>query len=170
LVLSTLHTNSACGAIPRLLDMKAEPFLIASTLNVVIGQRLVRQICPDSSIKYHLNVKEIAVLAKEIDLEKILVVLKKEKIIANNAIWETIDFYRPQESEICPGGYKGRVGIREVLEVSAKIKELIIASASSDEIQKIAEEEGMITMLEDGFIKAAQGLTSIEEVLRVSRE
>lgn len=170
LVLSTLHTNSASGAIPRLLDMKAEPFLIASTLNIVIAQRLVRQICPDSRTKYNLNKKEILALGKEINLEKILSVFKKEKIVASNAVWETIDFHRPQESEICPGGYKGRVGIREVLEVSPKIKELIIASASSDEIQKVAEEEGMITMLEDGFIKASQGLTSIEEVLRVSRE
>ena len=114
--------------------------------------------------------KELEVLGKEVNLEKILATLKKEKIVAPEAVWETIDFYRPRESEACPDGYKSRMGIREVLEVTAKIKELITSSASSDEIQQAAESEGMVTMLEDGFIKAAQGITSIEEVLRVSRE
>ncbi len=170
LVLSTLHTNSAAGAIPRLIDMKAEPFLIASTLAVVVSQRLVRQLCPDSRTKYNLTKKELDVLGKEVNLDKVLATLKKEKIIAPEATWETIDFYRPRESESCPDGYKSRMGIREVLEITARIKELITSSASSDEIQQAAESEGLVTMLEDGFIKAAQGITSIEEVLRVSRE
>ncbi|MBI4119856.1 MAG: type II/IV secretion system protein [Parcubacteria group bacterium] len=170
LVLSTLHTNSAAGAIPRLIDMKAEPFLIASTLAVIVSQRLVRQLCPDSRTKYNLTKKELEVLSHEVNLDKVLATLKKEKIVAPEAGWETIDFYRPRESESCPDGYKSRMGVREVLEVTAKIKELITSSASSDEIQQAAESEGMVTMLEDGFIKAAQGITSIEEVLRVSRE
>ncbi|MBI4119135.1 MAG: Flp pilus assembly complex ATPase component TadA [Parcubacteria group bacterium] len=170
LVLSTLHTNSAAGAVPRLIDMKVEPFLIASTVNVVAAQRLVRSLCPDSRAKYRLTAPEVAALGREINLEKILKVLKQEKTVGPKETWETIDFYRPQETESCPKGYKGRIGIFEVFEVTDKIQELIVKSATSDEIQKIAEEQGMMTMLEDGFIKAAQGITSIEEVLRASRE
>lgn len=170
LVLSTLHTNSAAGAIPRLIDMKVEPFLISSTLSVSIGQRLVRCLSSDSREKYHLTKKEIETLSKEVDLEKITRILRQEKIIGAKDTLETIDFYRPKETESCPKGYKGRIGIFEVMDITPKIKELIVASAPMDEIQKIAEAEGMVTMLEDGFIKAAQGITSIEEVLRASRE
>ncbi len=170
LVLSSLHTSSAAGAMPRLIDMKAEPFLISSILTAVIAQRLVRSLSPDSRTKYRLTKKEIDALASDINLEKVLKILKKEKIVEAKADWETIDFYQPKESEACPTGYKGRIGIYEVLDITPKIKELIVALATSDEIQKIAEEEGMITMLEDGFIKAVQGVTSIEEILRASRE
>lgn len=170
LVLSTLHTNSAAGAMPRLIDMKIEPFLVASTLSVVVAQRLVRQLCPDSRVKYRLTKQEIDSLAGEIDLEKVIKLLKQEKIIGAKETWETIDFYHPAETQSCPKGYKGRVGIYEVLEVTPKIQELIVKSATSDQIQKIAEEDGMITMMQDGFIKAVQGVTSLEEVLRASRE
>ncbi len=170
LVLSSLHTNSAAGAIPRLIDMKAEPFLVSSTLTAIIAQRLVRQLCPDSRTKHSLTKKEIEGLSQEIDLDKILKILKKERIVNSSATWENIDFYQPKESETCPKGYKGRVGIYEVLNISPKIKEMVTASATSDEIQKVAEEEGMVTMLEDGFIKAVQGITSVEEVLRACRE
>ena len=170
LVLSTLHTNSAAGAMPRLIDMKAEPFLIASTITAIVAQRLVRQLCPDSRVKYRLGPKELEALGKEINLEKMLQIFKQEKIVAPEAAWDSIDFYQPQESQSCPLGYKGRVGIYEVLNITPKIKQLIISSATSDDIQKAAQEEGMLIMLEDGFIKAAQGITSIEEVLRASRE
>lgn len=170
LVISTLHTNSAAGAIPRLIDMKVEPFLISSTLTAIVGQRLVRCLSPDSRTKYNLTKKEIEALSKEIDLDKVLKTLKNEKIIEPKDTWESINFYRPKETESSPNGYKGRVGIFEVLDITPKIKELIVASATSDDIQKVAEEEGITTMLEDGFIKAVQGITSIEEVLRASRE
>ncbi|MDP3764654.1 MAG: ATPase, T2SS/T4P/T4SS family [bacterium] len=170
LVVSTLHTNSAAGAIPRLIDMKVEPFLISSTLTAIVGQRLVRCLSGDSRTKYNLTKKEIEALGKEINLDKVLKTLKDEKIIGPKDTWESISFYRPKETENSPNGYKGRVGIFEVLDITPKIKELIVASATSDDIQKVAEEEGMITMLEDGFIKAVQGITSIEEVLRASRE
>ncbi|MDP3800463.1 MAG: GspE/PulE family protein, partial [bacterium] len=170
LVISTLHTNSAAGAIPRLIDMKVEPFLISSTLTAIVGQRLVRCLSPDSRTKYNFTKKEIEALSKEIDLDKVLKTLKNEKIIEAKDTWESISFYRPKETETAPTGYKGRIGIFEVLDITPKIKELIVASATSDDIQKVAEEEGIITMLEDGFIKAVQGITSIEEVLRASRE
>jgi len=170
LVLSTLHTNSAAGAFPRLLDMKAEGFLIASTVNLIIAQRLVRHLC-DNKKKYILKDVEIERLNEEYDMESILNMLKKEKIVGSGATWKDIEFYRPKsQPDICSEGYKGRVGIYEVLEVTESIRELIIKGASSDEIEKQARKEGMITMFEDGFIKAVRGITSIEEILRATRE
>lgn len=169
LVLSTLHTNSAAGALPRLIDMGQEPFLIASTVNVIIGQRLVRRLC-DSREKYTLSKKELATLKKDVDTDHLLEILKKEKIVGPNAQWEDIPFYRPKATEDCPDGYHGRIGIYEVLETSETVKKLIMESTSSDQMEEQAKKEGMLTMLEDGLMKAAQGITSIEEILRVMRE
>jgi len=169
LVLSTLHTNTAAGAIPRLIDMKVEPFLIASTLKIVIAQRLVRRLCPGME-EYKLKPEEINHLKKNYPMDKILNVLKREKVIPKDKTWKDIEFGRPKPSKKCPEGYKGRIGIYEVLEVSEAIKELITKEAPSDLIQKQAEKEGMVTMLEDGFIKAVQKITSLEEVFRVTRE
>jgi type IV pilus assembly protein PilB len=166
LVLSTLHTNTAAGAIPRLIDMKAEPFLISSTVNVILAQRLVRRLCRDKE-KYFLKGAELKNLAKYCDLDRVVKILRGERIIKPKESLEQTSFYRPKASKECPDGYKGRVGIYEVLPVTESIKELIIKTASSDQIQKQAQKEGMRTMVEDGFIKAAQGLTSIEEVLSV---
>ena len=166
LVLSTLHTNSASGAIPRLIDMKAEPFLLSSTLNCILAQRLVRKICSEKE-KYFLKESELENLAKYCNLDKILKILEEEKIVSKKASWKNIPFYRPKKTDECPEGYKGRIGIYEVLPVTETIKEMIVKQATSDEIQAQAQKEGMRTMLEDGFVKAAQGITSIEEVLRV---
>ncbi len=166
LVLSTLHTNSAAGAIPRLIDMKAEPFLISSTLNVIIAQRLVRRLCGEKTA-YKLSKSELNSVSKYCDTAKILAILQEENIVEATATWKDVVFARPKSSQECPEGYKGRIGIYEVLRVSESIKELIIQKATADEIQKQAQSEGMRTMIEDGFIKAAQGITSIEEVLRV---
>jgi type IV pilus assembly protein PilB len=170
LVLSTLHTNSAAGSFPRLIDMGTESFLISSTVNLVIAQRLVRKLCPDIKQKYRLSPGELKSLRDEVDLDRILEILKKEKVIKPKDNWSTIEFYRPGKSKDCPDGYKGRIGIYEVLEVSETIKQLIVKETTADQIQKQARKEGMLTMLEDGFIKAAQGITSIEEILRVSKE
>jgi type IV pilus assembly protein PilB len=165
-VLSTLHTNTAAGAIPRLIDMKVEPFLLSSTLNLIIAQRLVRRLC-EGKEKYYLSEHQLKELSKYCNLEKVLKILKEEKIVPPNAKWQNIPFYRPKPTKECPDGYKGRIGIFEVLSVSETIKNLIVQKATSDEIQKQAEKEGMISMVEDGLIKAVQGITSIEEVLRV---
>ncbi|OGZ35129.1 MAG: hypothetical protein A3A94_00605 [Candidatus Portnoybacteria bacterium RIFCSPLOWO2_01_FULL_43_11] len=170
LVLSTLHTNSAAGSFPRLIDMKVEPFLIASTTNVVMAQRLVRRLCPEIKKKYKLNSAEIKSLKEQFDLDRILQTLKEEKIIDSKSDWPNIDFYRPGKSQECPDGYKGRLGIYEILEVSESIKDLIVKETASDMIEAQAKKQGMLTMLEDGFIKAVQGITSIEEVLRVTKE
>jgi len=166
LVLSTLHTTTAAGAIPRLIDMKAEPFLISSTLNIILAQRLVRKLY-EEKIEYNLTDAELKNIKKYCDLDKILKILKEEKLIKTETDWKDIKFYRPKPFKECPEGYKGRIGIYEVLPITESIKELIIKSATADQIQEQAQKEGMRTMIEDGFIKAVQGITSIEEVLRV---
>ncbi|MFH1036750.1 MAG: GspE/PulE family protein [Patescibacteria group bacterium] len=169
LVLSTLHTNSAAGSIPRLIDMKAEPFLISSTLNCIIAQRLVRKLTEEKE-KYTLKEDDLKNLSKYCDENRILKILKEEKIVKPKAMWKNIEFYRPKPSKDCPSGYKGRVGLYEVLTVTESIKEMITKQETSDRIQEQAQKEGMRIMVEDGFVKAAQGLTSIEEILRVINE
>jgi len=166
LVLSTLHTNNAAGSIPRLIDMKAEPFLISSTLNVILAQRLVRKLCEEKE-KYFLSSAQLKEIKKYCDLKRLLEILKNEKIIEKNQTLAKIPFYRAKKSKESPEGYKGRIGIFEVLPVTESIKELIVKGATSGRIEEQARQEGMITMLEDGFIKAVQGITSVEEVLRV---
>ncbi len=168
LVLSTLHTNSAAGAIPRLLDMGAEPFLMASTLNIVIAQRLVRRLC-SSKDKYVLTKSQTENLRKYVDIERVIDFLEKEKIIKKGE-WEKTLFYKPKESKDCPDGFQDRIGIHEVLKVSESIKSLIMSSATSDDLEKQAKKEGMVTMFEDGVIKSSQGITALEEIMRVTRE
>jgi len=166
MVLSTLHTNTAAGAVPRLIDMKVEPFLISSTLNCILAQRLVRKLCPEKE-KYYLKEAEIKNLTRYCNLNRILEILQEEKLIKPKQPLSKVAFYKPKPSKDSPEGYKGRVGIFEVLPVTETIKDLIVKQATSDHIQSQAQKEGMITMMEDGFVKAAQGVTSIEEILRV---
>ncbi len=169
LVLSTLHTNSAAGAMPRLIDMKIEPFLLVSTIKVVIAQRLVRKLNKNTE-KYLLSKSEITSLARIIDLDRVLHFLKKEKIIEDKDTIETIPFYRPKESVEAEDIYSGRVCINEVLKISETIKELIIKGEADNVINAQAKKEGMMSMMEDGLFKAAQGITTIEEILRVISE
>ena len=169
LVLSTIHTNSAAGAIPRMIDMGIEPFLIVSTVKTVIAQRLVRRLTQLKD-KYILSTAELEALGKLVDLDRMLALLKAEKAVDRDATWATIPFYRPKKSDESEDGYKGRIGIHEVLSVSSAIKELILKNASADVIDKQARSEGMMTMLEDGIFLAVQGLTTTEEVLRVVSE
>ena len=96
--------------------------------------------------------------------------MKEQRVVPKGKTWESLDFFRPKESKDCPDGYKGRIGIYEVMSVTETIKNLIVKGAIPDEIEKQARTEGMLTMIEDGMIKAAQGATSIEEVLRVTSE
>ena len=169
LVLSTLHTNSASGAVPRLIDMKIEPFLLVSTINVIVAQRLVRQLCSVKE-KYSLSKAELASLKKTVDMDRVLGFLKEEKIVSGKDSWETISFYKPKTSPECVDGYSGRAGIHEVLKISTAIRDLIVKGGTDEEIEKQARAEGMMTMIEDGIFKAAQGVTTIEEVLRVVTE
>ena len=168
LVLSTLHTNSASGALPRLIDMKVEPFLIVTTVNIIIAQRLVRKLVGKE--KYFLSKAGIETLQKTVDLTKVLNTLKEEKVVPKDAVWEKIPFYHPKPAEESKDGYKGRVGIYEVLKVTPTIREIIIHGATAHDVEVQARKEGMLTMIEDGIFKAVQGLTTIEEVLRVISE
>jgi len=169
LVLSTLHTNSSSGVIPRMIDMGVEPFLIVSTVKTIIAQRLVRRLTEEKE-KYFLSEGERKELSKVVDLDRVLNFLKKDKIVAPGATWDKIPFYKPKASKEYADGYHGRIGIREVLEVSATIKELILKGSTGDEIEAVAKKEGMMTMIEDGVFLAVQGFTSTEEVLRVVSE
>ena len=169
LVLSTLHTNSAAGAMPRLLDMKVESFLLVSTLNIVIAQRLVRRLATGKE-KYNLDDAELGSLGKLVDLDRVLKLLIDEKIVAPKSTWKDIPFYKPKKTSEAEDGYKSRIGIHEVLKMSPTIKDLIMQGATADKIEDQAKKEGMITMLEDGIFKAVQGETTIEEVLRVVEE
>ena len=149
--------------------MGVEPFLLVSTLKVVVAQRLVRRLTA-SKEKYFLSDTELDALGKVIDLPRMLDFLKKENIVAPDATWKTVPMYRPRKSDESEDGYKGRVGIHEVLKVSGAIKELMLKGAAADEIEKQAKSEGMMTMLEDGIFLAVQGVTTFEEVLRVVSE
>lgn len=170
LVLSTLHTNSAAATLPRLIDMKIEPFLIATTINAIIAQRLVRKLCPDCREKYRLTKDTMDSLKEKFKMDKILDIVVKEKI-SDQKKWESVDFYKPRGCDHCHGeGYKGRIGIYEVLRASEEIRMLISKGANATAIEGEAFKEGMISMVEDGFIKAIKGDTSLEEIVRVTEE
>lgn len=174
LVFSTLHTNSAAGILPRLLDMKIEPFLIASTVHTVIGQRLVRRVAANFDT-YESDAVETAAIqetighllpAKEADREAVSRDLGYKTLPLRNQKAYTL--CRGKDTPESPKGFKGRLGIYEVFGVSEKIQELILQRSSSGAIQKVAIEQGMVTMREDGYLKALAGLTTIKEVDRVA--
>lgn len=168
LVLATVHTNSSAGTVPRLIDMGVEKFLLVSTLRVAVGQRLVRRLGEERE-SYILSSSEKSELSKHADLDRVLDTLKDEGVVKSNATWNSIPFYHPIEKD-GEDGYKGRAGIHEVLQVTPTIKEMVMADETSDAIEEQSRKEGMLTMLEDGIYKAARGLTSVEEVLRVINE
>lgn len=169
LVLSTIHTNSSAGAIPRMIDMGVEPFLLVSTVKTIIAQRLVRRLI-SSKEKYFLSKDELKNLAKLIDLDRMLLQLKNENVIGPDDTWGEVPFYKAKKEGESTEGYAGRIGIHEVLKITTSIKEMIIKGSTQDEIEEQAKKEGMSTMLEDGILKAVQGYTSLEEVLRVVSE
>ena len=167
LVLATVHTNSAAGTVARLIDMGAESFLLVSTLRVAVGQRLVRRLS-DETEGYTLSANERAELGKVADLDRVLATLKDEGVVKSDATWNNVEFRRPKEG--VEDGYQGRMGIHEVLPMSDTLRAAVMAEKTADDIEKMARDEGMLTMLEDGIFKAAQGITSVEEVLRVINE
>lgn len=172
LVLSTLHTNDAVTTLPRLSDMGVPAFLVASTTNLIVAQRLVRKICPNCIQSYKLDKQTIEELKKQLDLENILATLEKKKIIvdAKRGI-ESLLFYRGKGCKQCAdSGYKGRIGIYETLEITEEMSELILKKASPAELNQQAEKQGMLTIVADGFIKAKNGITTIEEIMRVTKE
>ncbi len=170
LVLSTLHTNDAATSLPRLIDMGVPAFLIAFTANLIVAQRLTRKLCPECREKYKLTKGDLEELKKQMDLELVAKKLRDLKILKTNQGLDDVDFYRPKGCSKCNEGYKGRSGIYEALEVTKPIVELIHKRADASELQKEAVRQGMLTVLEHGFIKAIQGTTSLEEILRVTQE
>lgn len=172
LVLSTIHTNSAAATIPRLLDMGAEPFLVASTINVIIAQRLVRKVCGDCKKSYQLDKKQLDGLSGAFDQKVILERIREQpQFVDTVKKWEDIVFYRAEGCAQCGNeGYKGRMGIYEVLEMTEKVEKMVTSKATAEEIEQQARWDGMHTMIEDGMIKAALGYTSIEEILRVTKD
>ena len=156
LVLSTLHTNDAATTLPRLLDMKVESYLISSTVNIAIGQRLIRRICEHCKIAKKISPAEIASLSG----------IMPQKVLATHKV-----FYFGKGCEKCNNtGYQGRIGIHEVLVMDAKVREAILKKVTASEIRRIAVSQGMMPMVLDGFEKAALGITTIEEVLRMLHE
>ena len=157
LVFSTLHTNDASGALPRLIDMGAEPYLLASSITAIVGQRVVRQIHKDCKVGYSPDPKVLA------DMKAVL-----------GSLWPVGrdgQLYKGGGDAECDNsGYFGRIGIFEVLPVSEKISRLILERAASSAIEREAREEGMITLKQDGYLKVLEGLSTIEEVLRVAQE
>lgn len=175
LVLSTLHTNSAAATLPRMLDMGAEPFLIASTVNVIVAQRLVRRLCPECRQAYTLEKKEVESLAKSYDIEEVLEYLHRapesKKFVEGVKTWDGVTLYKAIGCDQCGGeGYRGRNGIYEVLAMDTNIRKLVTQAATTEEIETEARKTGMTTMVEDGFSKIVQGVTSLEEVMRATKE
>lgn len=164
-VFSTLHTNSAAGALPRLIDMGAEPFLLASSINCVAGQRILRKICPHCRGSY-VPPPEVA--------ESIRQVLGKLISSASSGAQKdkkSLVLYKGVGCRECGHtGYLGRTGIFEVLAVSVKIMQLILERSTSSDIEKMAILEGMITLKQDGYLKVLEGETTLEEVLRVAQD
>ncbi len=173
LVLSTLHTNDAPTTLPRLIDMDIPPFLVAFTVNTIVAQRLVRKICDNCKEPFHLEEKAITELGKITDIEKMLARFKEHgiKLGTDEKNFKSMTFFRGKGCTRCNDhGYRGRVGIYEVLEVDATLAKRINERATVDVIKAYAEEHNMISLLEDGLIKAKQGVTTIEEVLRATRD
>lgn len=164
ILLSTIHANDASTVFPRLIDLKIEPFLIASSLNVVVGQRLVRKICSRCIHSYLLNDQDIKLFADQAELIREILRLTEKKDIME------VRFYQGAGCKTCGGtGYFGRTGIFEVLEVTDPLKILIVQKSSSADIQAKAIASGMTTMLEDGLIKAFRGITTLTEIIRVTK-
>ena len=176
LVFSTLHTNSAAGVLPRLLDMEIEPFLIASTVNTIIGQRLVRRVAPRRDTYWSTPLETKSIL----DTVGHLLAKTKEEVAKFSADLGYKDLplagqtaytlVKGHDTPSTPRGYSGRAGLYEVMDVTEEIQSLIVAHATSAEIQRKAIEQGMITMRQDGYLKALQGITTLEEVNRVTSD
>ena len=176
LVFSTLHTNSAAGVLPRLLDMGIEPFLIASTVNTIIGQRLVRRVARRRNLYQsspletqtilntvgHLLPKtkeQIPVLSQDLGYDSLPLANQSSYVLAKG-----------EDTQQTPHGYSGRAGLYEVMDVTEEIQNLIVKRATSAEIQRMAIQQGMVTMRQDGYLKALNGITTLEEVNRVAAD
>jgi len=160
LVLSTLHTNDSAGALPRLINMGIEPFLITSSINLVIAQRLVRRVCPHCKEEMKVPQK----LMEELKAEVALIPESNQK--DRERIPSDFKLYYGKGCKECNHGYRGRVGIFEVMTITPEIEELAVAKAPANDIKAAAIKNGMITMKQDGILKAFEGLTTVDEVFQ----
>jgi len=176
-VLSTLHTNSAAGVLPRMLDMNVEPFLVASTINTVIGQRLVRKICDKCKVEVTASAAQVQMINKI--LGKVIASVEADRPrVAEDLGYENLPLksenaytlYKGKGCTACVNGFKGRVGIYEVFCMTPEIEKLLTAHSTTTQIQEQAMADGMITMQQDGMLKMLVGLTTIEEVARVATD
>lgn len=176
-VLSTLHTNSAAGVLPRMLDMQVEPFLVASTINTVVGQRLVRKICDKCRVEFKATAAQVQMINKI--LGKVLADVEADKVrVGQDLGYENLPLrsenaytlYKGKGCNACVNGFKGRVGIYEVFAMTPAIEKLLSAHATTSQIQEQAQADGMITMQQDGMLKVLIGQTTIEEVARVATD
>ena len=194
LVLSTLHTNSAAAAIPRLLDMGIEPYLLSSTIRTVAAQRLPRKVCEHCIEAYQATPELVKQIQEELSSIPNFDIVQYLSRIANAGNNETefnfvkrpsvfrppeigpdgqpvLYLYRGKGCDKCGGtGYSGRIGIFEVLDVNDKVSRMMMQTVTDKDVEKVGQEQGMLTMIEDGYLKALEGITTIEEVLRVSKE
>ena len=171
LVFATLHTNDSVTALPRLVDMGVPRFLVAFTANMIIAQRLVRKLCKNCPTPYKLSKQQLKELSDLYDVDKLTAQLQRDGFLERGQTLDRVDFQHGAGCKQCNGeGYKGRVGIYEVLEVTRPVQELINKNATNSEIMDLAEKEGMIPLVEDGFAKAIKGVTSLEEIMRVTKE
>ncbi len=175
LVLATLHTNSAAGALPRLLDQGVEDYLLVSTINAVVAQRLIRRICPDC--KKELTPpeevqQEIRSIMNGLDQSKLLTSSRDKSIVESlqKLNEKELKLYKGEGCDKCGGtGYRGRIGIFEVLVMSEEISEMVLAHASSSKIHRQAEKEGMLNLQQDGILRVLEGATTLEEIMRVAK-
>jgi type IV pilus assembly protein PilB len=165
LVISTIHTNSAAGAIPRFLAMEVKPFLLSPALNAIIGQRLVRKICKNCKVEDKINNDQMTRI-----LNLLSTIPGKSAETLDQETLHNLKFYKGQGCKECHGlGYKGRVGIYEVLAMNAEIEKIILSGHVSEyQMQEIGVSNGMVTMVQDGLLKAKDGITTIEEVFKVA--
>ncbi|MEK6902787.1 MAG: GspE/PulE family protein, partial [archaeon] len=167
LVLSTLHTNDAPTTLPRLMDMDIPPFLIGFTANIIVAQRLVRKICEHCKKPFHLEKAALAELEKAFDTKKLTALFTEHdiKLPKEESSLQSMEFFHGEGCRRCgESGYKGRVGIYEVLSIDKPMVNLINSRATAAEIKTYALEHGMVTMMQDGLIKAKQGVTTIDEI------
>lgn len=165
LVLSTLHTNTAAGTLPRLIDMGIEPFLVASTVNVIIGQRLVRKVCETCRQSVNMTKKHINLLKFDPDIQEFLLQASRKSKLSD------VTLFQGKGCSTCANaGYTGRLGLYEIMVMEDNVQEAVMQRKSSAEILEVAKQNGMQTMAEDGVAKILQGLTTLEEVLRVTKQ
>jgi type IV pilus assembly protein PilB len=172
LVLSTLHTNSAAGAVPRLIDMGIEPYMLASTMNIVVGQRLVRKLCENCKQPYDADAETMNMLHSKLDSLKAFEIKHGDAHpLRFDSTTKTLKLHKPVGCPQCnETGYSGRIGIFEAMPISDKIGKLMMERASENDLEAQAVSEGMITMAQDGYLKVLEGMTTVEEILRVQNE